>query len=86
MLVDPLSVVERLKRKSLKTIIKERNKLIEEIKHFEDVYILKIVEPIEKDLLEEDCLPSPRTRYSCNIDYLYHINKLIEEKYRKSIE
>lgn len=77
MMISPEYYKEQLKDKTLKELVIERNKLIEELNKYE---YRKILEE-SKELLPEDCVkPSPSTRYYWRNHYLKEITDLIIEK------
>lgn len=70
-MLDPKSVKESLRHASLTEIIKERDRIIREIRKYEKG---KIPE-------EEFCRdPGPDVVYYCNLSYLSEICDLIQEK------
>lgn len=73
-MIDPESLKESLRHASLTEIIKERDRLIREIRKYE-----------RGKIPEEDfCMnPSPDVVYSCNLSYLSVICDLIQEKIRE---
>ena len=76
MVISPQSFVENLENKEYETLIKEKNKLIDEIKRFEE----------NKMTDSEICMdPSPEVIYQCNLLYLSELCKLIHDKFNKRI-
>ncbi|MBE6509632.1 MAG: hypothetical protein E7Z77_09535 [Methanobrevibacter sp.] len=71
MMVDPVSFRKALENATLKEIIKERDKLIREIRRYE-----------KGKILEEECWasPSPEMIYFMNNLYLAELCYLINEK------
>ena len=65
--------------KSLEELIKIRQELLEEMKAYEDAYILKMS---NNEISDDDILvcPSPETIYSVNNDNLMMLTRLIEDK------
>ena len=77
MMISPDYYKEQLKDKTLKELVIERNKLIEELNEYENRKILED----SKEILPEDCVkPSPATRYYWRNHYLKEITDLIIEK------
>ncbi|WP_405267807.1 hypothetical protein [Methanobrevibacter sp.] len=74
MMIDPKTFRKSLENESLDTIIKERDKLIREIRRFEKNKI-----PQEDYTMD----PSPEVIYLCNQEYLAELCYLINEKRRK---
>ena len=76
-MLDPKSVKESLRHASLTEIIKERDKIIREIRKYE-----------KGKIPEEDfCMdPSPDVVYYCNLSYLSEICGLIQEKIHEEQE
>ena len=70
-MLDPKSVKESLRHASLTEIIKERDKIIREIRKYEKGKIP------EEELYRD---PSPDVVYYCNLSYLSEICDLIQEK------
>lgn len=70
-MIDPKSFKKSLEDESLDKIIRERDKIIREIRRFEKNRI-----PIEDYAMS----PSPETVYYCNQLYLAEICYLINEK------
>ena len=70
-MIDPETFKESLRHESLTEIIKERDKIIREIRKYE-----------KGKIPEEDfCMdPSPDVVYYCNLSYLSEICDLIQEK------
>ena len=71
MMIDPKSFRERFENATLDEIIKERDKLIREIRRYEKGKI---------SLEELSRCPSPETVYYCNNLYLAELCYLINEK------
>jgi len=77
MMIDPETYRNAYEKASLKEIIKERDRLIREIRRY------------EKGKIPEDdyCMdPSPEVIYICNNSYLAELCYLIEEKTKYSID
>ena len=68
---SPNALMEDYKNRSYKELLKIRDKLIEDIKDFEN-------NPKQSSMIIS---PSPEVRYQCNLEYLSKICKLIAEKY-----
>lgn len=77
MMNDPESLKESLRHASLEEIIKERDRIIREIRKYE-----------KGKIPEEDfCMnPSPDVVYYCNLSYLSEICDLIQEKMHEEQE
>ena len=76
MMISPQSFIENLENKEYEILIKEKNKLINEIKRFEE----------NKMTDSEICMdPSPEVIYQCNLLYLSELCKLIHDKFNKRI-
>ena len=73
MMLSPESYVNTLKDNSYEELLKERDKLIRELRYFE-----KHREELTKEV--EIC-PSPETEYYWGLHYLAELMKLIIEKY-----
>ena len=73
MMISPESFAEMHQGKSLKELIAVRDELMKEIKDYESGKI-----PEEEYLV----LPSPEVRYSCNLEYMTEICRLVEAAYR----
>jgi len=74
MMISPNGFVEELKDKPYKELLKERDKLIRQIRAF------------EKDKVPESeysICPSPEVVYQMNLQYLGELCNLIAEKYNK---
>lgn len=80
MMISPQGYIEQHKDKPLEELIKERNKLIETLKEYEDENILNN-KPKERNGLIID--PSPEVVYSCYNDYLNEITDLIIERQKE---
>ena len=77
MMVDPVSFRKSLENATLKEIIKERDKLIREIRRFEK----------GKTSLDEITMdPSPEVVYMMNNEYLAELCYLINKKERSKHE
>lgn len=78
MMICPETYIESLKDYSFEELIKERDRLIRDIKRYER---------LEKkgDRTGEEWMyrPSPEVVYQMNLDYLSALLKLIKEKYNK---
>ena len=75
MMVSPQTFIDfECKDKSYKELLKMRDRLIRQIRAFEKGKIS------EKEYL---ILPSPKTRYQMNLEYLGELCKLISEKYNE---
>ena len=74
MMISPETYINTQKRKTYKELLKERNKLINDIKNFESGNIEN------SNLIIE---PAPEVIYQCNLMYLGELCKLILEKYNK---
>ena len=73
MMLSPESVIDYLSDKTYDEIIKERDRIIREIRRF------------EKNKVDESewlICPSPDVRYQCNLEYLAGICKLLLSKYQ----
>ena len=76
MMISPETYINTQKRKTYKELLKERNKLINDIKNFESGNIKN------SNLIIE---PASEVIYQCNLMYLGELCKLILEKYNKKI-
>lgn len=76
MMINPQSFVDELMDKSYEELIKEKDKLINKIKRFENK---KVTEN------EYDINPSPDVIYQCNLLYLSELSKLINDKFNKKL-
>ncbi len=74
MMICPETYINTQKRKTYKELIKERNKLINDIKNFENGIMKNSYLTID---------PAPEVIYQYNLMYLRELCKLILEKYNK---
>ena len=74
MMISPASYIDGQKGKTYKELLKERNKLLNDINDFENGNIE------DSDLIID---PSPEVIYQCNLMYHGELCKLISEKYNK---
>lgn len=77
MMISQEAYIDNIKDKSYKNLLKERDKLIRNLKTFEKHY---------KDIDEPATYPSSEIIYLCNLNYLIEICKLIKEKYQEKFE
>ena len=77
MMISPEAYVDNIKDKSYKNLLKERDKLIQNLKIFEKHY---------KNIDEPTTYPSFEIIYLYNLDYLIEIWKLVKEKYQDEFE
>ena len=75
--MSPQSVIQMKKDKSYNELIDERNKVIEEIKDFENT-------PYDPE--NYNICPSPDVFYQWNLEYLGLLCNLIAEKFREDPE
>ena len=73
MMIGPTVYIDRFKNKSYKALLRERDRLLEEIRKFEKGEI-----PEKERFMK----PSPDVHYQMNLLYLGELCKLISEKYR----
>ena len=76
MMISPDWYVEDKKDKKYKELLVERDKLLKEIKDFENNNIP------EKDYMID---PSPEVIYQCNLQYLSKLCDLIYKKYNQEL-
>ena len=76
-MLDPKSVKESLRHANLTEIIKERDRIIREIRKYEKGKIP------EEEFFRD---PSPDVVYYCNLSYLSEICDLIQEKIQEEQE
>lgn len=76
MMISPQSFIENLENKEYEILIKEKNKLIDDIKRFEEN------KNTDSDIFMD---PSPEVIYQCNLLYLSELCKLIHDKFNKRI-
>ncbi len=76
MMISPDWYIEEQKDKKYKDLLKEKEKLLKEIKAFEDDKI-----PESEYMID----PSPEVRYQCNLKYLGKLCELISDKYNKEV-
>ncbi len=74
MMVSPYSYAEMYKDATYEELLKVRNKLIEELWQFERNEV-----PAEEYMI----CPSPDTRYSCNLEYMTEICRLVDAAYQR---
>ena len=74
MMISPNCFVDKLKDKTYKELLKERDKLIRQIRAFEKDKVPEI---------EYSICPSPEVVYQMNLQYLGELCNLIAEKYNK---
>ena len=72
MMISPDGYIEGYKNKPYKELLTVRDKLLEEIRAFEDHTYNPELEMIH---------PSPEVVYQCNLEYLGKLCELIAEKY-----
>lgn len=75
MMISPECFIMKYENKSYRELIKVRDKLIREIRHFE-----KCGDEISEEII---CYPSPETVYRCNLEYLPKLCELISKKYNE---
>ena len=79
-MMSPQSYIDDLEGESYEKIIKERDKLIREIRHFEKH---------KKEIMKSDeaqICPSPDTVYWWNLKALGHLCELMSEKFNEEDE
>ncbi len=76
MMISPNSFVEGLKDADYKTLIKERNRLVRDLKDFEKY-------DMDSDRTGPGwmILPSPETIYQMNLEYMAALCTFMQEKY-----
>lgn len=74
MMISPASYIDTQKNKTYKELLREQNKLLSDIKNFENGNIKKSNIIID---------PRPEVIYQCNLMYLGELSKLISKKYNK---
>lgn len=77
MMIPPEFYIEQHKNDEYLKLIKERDRLISNIKSFEKNEMAD-----NRDSLEWALNPSPDVRYQCNLAYLTHLCDFMREKYR----
>ncbi len=76
MMISPQMYIENIQNKTYEDLIIEKDKLIKEIKKFEN----------NKLSDNEICMnPSPEVVYQCNLQYLSELCNLIYNKFNKKI-
>ena len=78
MMMSPEGYAERYKGAEYHEMIKERDRLIDSIRQFEQ-------KQREGDRSGEEWMiePSPEVVYQCNLEYLAELCKMIQEKYNR---
>lgn len=80
-MISPQGYIQQHKDKPLEELIKERNKLLDGIREYEETYILNKKTPKFTGIIIE---PSPSTVYFWNNHYLNEITDLIIERKKES--
>ena len=79
MMISPQSYIEQQKDKSYEELIKERDRLIKDVRYFE--------KHIEKFMNNESGIhPSPDVKYQIYLDYLGELCKLLSDKFNEKYE
>ncbi|MDD4548075.1 MAG: hypothetical protein PHI05_04980 [Bacilli bacterium] len=73
MMISPAIYKEQIEKLCLGELLKERNKIIRDIRRFEKTK--------DMDSFEIIMNPSPAVVYQCNNDYLVEVTKVINEKF-----
>ena len=80
MMIDPKTYVEELKDTDFKTLIEERNQLMEAIEEFEEMVMSG-----ERTGEGWTIMPSPDVIYQMNLQYLAELCILMCEKYNNDL-
>ena len=78
MMISPKTYIEEQKDKTYEELIKERDRLIKEVRYFE--------KHIEKEMKVQYISPSPDVIYQWNLEYLSELCNLIQEKFNEKYE
>lgn len=77
MMISPQSYIEQQKEKSYEELVKERNRLIRDVRYFEKHM---------KELMENVYIhPSPEVKYQCRLEYLGELCKLLSEQFNENM-
>ncbi len=77
-MISPQNYIEKQKDKSYEELVKERDRLIRDVRYFEKHI---------KELTENVCIhPSPDVKYQVHLDYLGELCKLISDKFNERYE
>ena len=74
MMISPLNYIDNLKDKTYEELLVERDRLLDEIKSFE--------QSSNETIIPIVVTPGPDVKYQVYLDYLSELCKLIKEKYR----